>query len=768
MSERTRRILALAKGVPIHKYFEENSPDSPSESYNSDSTFIPSTSDDDTSESEKPNYTKEMTAMLKKTFQMNIDRPKEASDPFTIPISDIRNSSFLMINKYKKSICKFCEDKVVSKHFARHLERNHSNEREVREIFSCKSGSIERKRLLAILRNEGQLQSGVHGEIIPKKCLRSDDEICPDEYAICVYCKGFYKRLHLSRHMKTCFARPGQTTTKKLRPLSESIVFSACQRKHGEILNKLAVSTEILNKMQPDKVTEAAIGDILVTYLGEDLLKKNKNKRSLYHISNKLRECGKFLLEIQKLGDYTDMMSVLKPQHFENVIEATKRMSRYSIEDRSFGAASLALHFGTTLKKIADMAHKLILQAKIPLTVENVEKTLTDIERFQKIVTSQWTTEIGSLALKDLNEKSATKPKLLPITEDIMKLKNGIEGLAEQAYQKLKSSKSMEEYRTLAETTLVSTVLHNRKRVGDIQYLEIKSYQEQVESGKTATVQTEFTESLSENEKLLTQNYRRLISVGKGSRPVTILIPKSLQKYFSLLYNLRQNTTWFSPNNVYFFTYPKSLKWIDGCSVIRKYAKMCDTKHPELLTSCRLRKHIATVSQLLSLKGNEIDQLAKFMGHTTKTHEQFYKLPQDIYQVAKVSKILQVLERGNITMFKNKTLDEIEIDMENVEIDNDDGSEVPVLDPNGLNDPGPSEENIEKKCVIRSVTSKPSQRGKWSVAQKNIMRQHFKVNINKKKALRKQDCQTFLEKFSTEFHNVNWTRVKTFIYNEYK
>nr|CAI5834730.1 unnamed protein product [Callosobruchus analis] len=337
-----------------------------------------------------------------------------------------------------------------------------------------------------------------------------------------------------------------------------------------------------------------------------------------------------------------------------------------------------------------------------------------------------------------------------------MKLKNGIEGLAEQAYQKLKSSKSMEEYRTLAETTLVSTVLHNRKRVGDIQYLEIKSYQEQVESGKQLLSKL----SLQKNEKLLTQNYRRLISVGKGSRPVTILIPKSLQKYFSLLYNLRQNTTWFSPNNVYFFTYPKSLKWIDGCSVIRKYAKMCDTKHPELLTSCRLRKHIATVSQLLSLKGNEIDQLAKFMGHTTKHTNSFIS--------GQSFKILQVLERGNITMFKNKTLDEIEIDMENVEIDNDDGSEVPVLDPNGLNDPGPSEENIEKKCVIRSVTSKPSQRGKWSVAQKNIMRQHFKVNINKKKALRKQDCQTFLEKFSTEFHNVNWTRVKTFIYNEYK
>nr|CAI5858950.1 unnamed protein product [Callosobruchus analis] len=93
------------------------------------------------------------------------------ADQQGIQISDIRNSSFLMINKYKKSICKFCEDKVVSKHFARHLERNHSNEREVREIFSCKSGSIERKRLLAILRNEGQLQSGVHGELSQKSVL---------------------------------------------------------------------------------------------------------------------------------------------------------------------------------------------------------------------------------------------------------------------------------------------------------------------------------------------------------------------------------------------------------------------------------------------------------------------------------------------------------------------------------------------------------------------------------------------------------------------
>lgn len=35
--------------------------------------------------------------------------------------------------------------------------------------------------------------------------------------------------------------------------------------------------------------------------------------------------------------------------------------------------------------------------------------------------------------------------------------------------------------------------------------------------------------------------------------------------------------------------------------------------------------------------------------------------------MAKVSKVLQLMERGDAAKFKNKSLDEIEIDMENVE-----------------------------------------------------------------------------------------------------
>jgi hypothetical protein len=145
-----------------------------------------------------------------------------------------------------------------------------------------------------------------------------------------------------------------------------------------------------------------------------------------------------------------------------------------------------------------------------------------DIKRFKKLVEAQWTTELGSLALKDLHEKASIKLKLLPITQDIMKLKSSTENTAEKAFEELTKSKSQTAYRTLVESTLVLTILHNRKRVGDIQYLDIKSFEDQTKNMQNTCVQTELATSLTENERVLTQNYQRIVSIGKRSRPVTV------------------------------------------------------------------------------------------------------------------------------------------------------------------------------------------------------------------------------------------------------
>lgn len=80
-----------------------------------------------------------------------------------------------------------------------------------------------------------------------------------------------------------------------------------------------------------------------------------------------------------------------------------------------------------------------------------------------------------------------------------------------------------------------------------------------------------------------------------------------------------------------------------------------EQKQPGNLTSTKLRKHVATVSQLLNLQTHELDQLATFMGHDIEVHREFYRLPEETLQMAKVLFALQ----DGMGKFKGKSLDDI-------------------------------------------------------------------------------------------------------------
>ncbi|KAI4468095.1 hypothetical protein MML48_2g00016496 [Holotrichia oblita] len=67
--------------------------------------------------------------------------------------------------------------------------------------------------------------------------------------------------------------------------------------------------------------------------------------------------------------------------------------------------------------------------------------------------------------------------------------------------------------------------------------------------------------------------------------------------------------------------------------------------------------------QILNLSKDETKQFSDFMGHTLKTQEEFYELPVDIFQPAKVSKLLLMMEKGSIPAeYKGKSLAEINFD----------------------------------------------------------------------------------------------------------
>ncbi|KAJ8018973.1 hypothetical protein HOLleu_42721 [Holothuria leucospilota] len=94
---------------------------------------------------------------------------------------------------------------------------------------------------------------------------------------------------------------------------------------------------------------------------------------------------------------------------------------------------------------------------------------------------------------------------------------------------------------------------------------------------------------------------------------------------------------------------------------MKKFASDCGAKNPENLTSTKLKKHLATMSQIIKLKDNEPEQLANHLGHDVAVHREYYRLPQESLSLAKVSKLLFAMQAGKLHGYRGMSLNEITV-----------------------------------------------------------------------------------------------------------
>eukprot|EP00064_Thunnus_orientalis_P019641 superscaffoldBa00005002_g19766 len=78
----------------------------------------------------------------------------------------------------------------------------------------------------------------------------------------------------------------------------------------------------------------------------------------------------------------------------------------------------------------------------------------------------------------------------------------------------------------------------------------------------------------------------------------------------------------------------------------------------------QLYKHIARVFQILNLENDELDHLAKLLGHDIRADRDYYRLPEAAVELAKIAKLLLAMEKGSLERFKGNSLEEIEIEDE--------------------------------------------------------------------------------------------------------
>ncbi|XP_023312184.1 uncharacterized protein LOC111692412 [Anoplophora glabripennis] len=275
-------------------------------------------------------------------------------------------------------------------------------------------------------------------------------------------------------------------------------------------------------------------------------------------------------------------------------------------------------------------------------------------------------------------------------------------------------------------------------------------------------------------------HFKRIVIRGKRGRGVPVLFSKDVQNHIKILMSLRADIT--QKPNLYLFGNPSTKNPIYGYKILRKYAVACGAKNPDALTCTRLRKHLATLTQLFHLTENDMEQLSSFMGHTLGVHRSSYRLPDDVYQTAKISKLLLLMEKGEAGQFKGKTLDDINInideDLLDMEHNNNDTELLEAKDNNedlddllaetiqaakNSNLPDLNKEStIEKKTKFKKRILIP-----WTEAQKKIVLHYFKENIKAHKPPKRSECEDLKKKHQDLLKNKDWQKIKVFIQNQY-
>ena len=85
--------------------------------------------------------------------------------------------------------------------------------------------------------------------------------------------------------------------------------------------------------------------------------------------------------------------------------------------------------------------------------------------------------------------------------------------------------------------------------------------------------------------------------IGKRSRPVPILITQDMTESMDILLETRA-AGGVLPSNAFFFALPGSAAHLQFYRVLRRVAVSAKLKRPDLLTTTRMRKHLATMAQV--------------------------------------------------------------------------------------------------------------------------------------------------------------------------
>ncbi|XP_044764696.1 uncharacterized protein LOC123321292 [Coccinella septempunctata] len=290
-------------------------------------------------------------------------------------------------------------------------------------------------------------------------------------------------------------------------------------------------------------------------------------------IRQKLRQLGRFLIEIKKINDDVDyLFDVYYPKNYDSAITAVQNLAGMNESGIGFKTPSLATSLGTLLKQVGYLC--------VSHWIKRQDKTRqSHAEDIIKLLVEDSGTAINRAAIETQHRNKRHSKVVLPSKEDILKLQTYLRDRLRANHEILKVKFNELNWLQLGEAALLSIQLFNRRRSGEIERILIEDFRSFEKIDETSIGQAFNTFSLKEKEAAL--KYVRFTIRGKLNRTVPVLSHREVLESLETLLKYRSEAG-VSKNNPYLFGIPGTLKgdfrYLSACQLMRRYAYECGAK----------------------------------------------------------------------------------------------------------------------------------------------------------------------------------------------
>ena len=360
-------------------------------------------------------------------------------------------------------------------------------------------------------------------------------------------------------------------------------------------------------------------------------------------INGRLRLLGRFLSYIkQEEPKVKELSEILIPGHCELVLRGIKHLAKFNSDKEGFEHPANVTQMVALIKELI-LVFGDYCSANKDQDVKKYTKLLDYTQDFQRMFLRRYKA-IVKLAYESQVEAERNKEEVLPTTEDVSKFLEYLRSERDKAYEFLTNNEfSLDMWKLLHETTMLSLLVFNRKRVGDIAQMRLDYFL------RRKTLEESMPDNfklLSESAKIIGRSYTHIYIRGKKSKTVSLLIDQKNELCLKTMLEMCEKAG--VPNlNPYLFGLPSAdtskseMRFPEPCITIRKFSKLCGARMSDNLRGTKFRKHIVTICAKKNITPDQREDLAKFLGHSTEIHKTYYRLPQMEKIVIEMSKLLE-------------------------------------------------------------------------------------------------------------------------------